>query len=108
MKYESFFYFDRDQCEDLRSILSKRHQDEVCRDRAEQLRLKQEEKKREQEVEQMYAKLWDDDRQAKCKREEIEAALQIERNRDMLKVIERERERGKKRCGIESPFNHAL
>lgn len=34
----------------------------------------------------MYAKLWDEDRQTKCKREEMEAALQIERNREMLKV----------------------
>ena len=78
--------FARNQCEDLRSILSKRHQDEVCRDRAEQLRLKEEERKKEQEVEMMYAQLWDEDRQAKCKREEMEAALQIERNRDILKV----------------------
>lgn len=77
----------RDQCEDLRSILSKRHQDEVCRDRAEQLRLKEEERKKEQLVEKMYSKLWDEDRQTKCKREEMEAALQIERNREMLKVV---------------------
>jgi hypothetical protein len=34
----------------------------------------------------MYARLWDEDRQTKCKREEMEAALQIERNREMLKV----------------------
>ena len=78
--------FARDQCEDLRSILSKRHQDEVCRDRAEQLRLKEEERKKEREVEGMYARLWEEDRQTKCKREEMEAALQIERNREMLKV----------------------
>ena len=36
----------------------------------------------------MYARLWDEDRQTKCKREEMEAALQIERNREMLKVLE--------------------
>ena len=35
----------------------------------------------------MYAKLWDEDRQTKSKREEMEAALQIERNREMLKVV---------------------
>ena len=35
----------------------------------------------------MYADLWEDDRAAKCAREEIEAALQIERNREMLKVL---------------------
>lgn len=79
-------YCIRDQCEDLRSILSKRHQDEVCRDRGEQLRLKEEEKKKEQQVEQMYTRLWDEDRETKRKREEMEAALQIERNREMIKV----------------------
>ena len=38
--------------------------------------------------EQMYADLWEEDRVAKCRREEIEAALQIERNREMLKILE--------------------
>ena len=58
----------------------------MCQDRAEQLRLKKEERKKAREVEQMYAKLWDEDRRTKCKREEMEAALQIERNKEMLKV----------------------
>ena len=35
----------------------------------------------------MYARMWEDDRFAKCKREEMEAALQIERNREALKVL---------------------
>ena len=35
----------------------------------------------------MYATLWERDRQAKCKREEMEAALQIERDKEMLKVL---------------------
>ena len=35
----------------------------------------------------MYARLWEEDQVAKCKREEIEAAMQIERNREMLKVL---------------------
>jgi hypothetical protein len=35
----------------------------------------------------MYARLWEEDQAAKCKREEIEAAMQIERNREMLKVL---------------------
>jgi hypothetical protein len=77
----------RGQCEELRAVLTKRHQDEVCLDRAEQLRMKQEAKQREQEEEQMYARLWEEDQAAKCKREEIEAAMQIERNREMLKVL---------------------
>ena len=34
----------------------------------------------------LYAELWEQDWQAKCKREEMEAALQIERNAEMLKA----------------------
>ena len=36
--------------------------------------------------EKMYAQLWREDMLAKAKREEMEAVLQIERNREMLKV----------------------
>lgn len=35
----------------------------------------------------MYAHLWEEDKASKCKREEIEATLQIERNHEMLKVL---------------------
>ena len=35
---------------------------------------------------EMYAQLWKEDMLAKAKREEMEAVLQIERNREMLKV----------------------
>lgn len=34
----------------------------------------------------MYAKMWQEDVDAKCKREEMEEAQKIERNRQMLKV----------------------
>lgn len=36
--------------------------------------------------EEMYAQLWKEDMLAKAKHEEMEAVLQIERNREMLKV----------------------
>ena len=38
----------RDQCEELRSILTKRHQDVVCEEREEQRRVKEEQKYRQQ------------------------------------------------------------
>ena len=34
----------------------------------------------------MYACLWEEDRLAKCKREEMETVMQTERNRETLKV----------------------
>ena len=39
----------RDQCEEMRSLLTKKHQDEVCIERSEQLRLKAERKEREKQ-----------------------------------------------------------
>ena len=36
----------------------------------------------------MYAQLWEEDRLAKCKREEMEAVMQAERNKETLKVSE--------------------
>ena len=47
----------RDQCEELRAFLTKRHGDEVCRERAEQLRLKEEERRKRQEGE-LYIHLY--------------------------------------------------
>ena len=41
----------RDQCEEMRSLLVKRNQDEVFQDRAEQIRQKAEEQKRQLEGE---------------------------------------------------------
>lgn len=77
----------RNQCEELRATVTKRHQDQVCRERAEQVHFKQVERRHKEQEEQMYAQLWEEDRQAKCHREEMEAALQIERNREMLQVL---------------------
>lgn len=41
----------RDQCEEMRSLLVKQNQDEVCIERAEQLRLKREEQERQKQSE---------------------------------------------------------
>lgn len=38
----------RDGCEELRSILSKRHEDDVCHEREEQIRVKREREHRQQ------------------------------------------------------------
>ena len=36
--------------------------------------------------EKMFAELWEKDHHSKCKKEEMEAAMQLERNREMLRV----------------------
>ena len=76
----------RDNCEELRSTLSQRHQDEVFHERHEQLRMKEDQKRREAEVDDFYADLWAKDIAIKSQKEEETAREQIERNRETLKV----------------------
>lgn len=78
----------RNNCEELRSTLSQRHQDEVFVERHEQLRMKEEQKKKEVEVESFYADMWAKDIAVKSKKEEETAREQIERNRETLKVLQ--------------------
>jgi len=77
----------RGECEELRAELSKRTRDEIFKDREAQLQLKASATQRQQEHEAFYAKLWEEDIQAKSKREELETIEQIERNREMLNVL---------------------
>ena len=79
-------FLTREQCEELRSIKSKQNQDQVCQERNEQILLKEEERKRQEEIEKMYTNLWETDRIAKSEREEDEEKNLIERNRECLKV----------------------
>ncbi|XP_071169763.1 cilia- and flagella-associated protein 53-like [Mytilus edulis] len=83
-KYDQQF---RDQCEELRSTLSKRQQDEVCVERLEQLRVKDELNHAKRVEDDMYAKLWEEDRLAKAAREERDAKATYERNQEVLKVL---------------------
>lgn len=76
----------RDNCEELRSTLSQRHQDEVFNERHEQLQMKEEQKKREADIDSYYADLWAQDIKIKSMKEEQTAREQIERNRETLKV----------------------
>lgn len=76
----------RDNCEELRSTLSQRHQDEVFVERHEQLKMKDEHKKKESEIDSYYADLWAQDIKIKSMIEEKTAREQIERNRETLKV----------------------
>ena len=76
----------REECEDLRTHLSRKRKDELFTEREVQLAEKEEEKANKQVTEAMYADLWEEDRLAKEKREEIEVQEQIRRNREMVEV----------------------
>ncbi|KAJ8299832.1 hypothetical protein KUTeg_022579 [Tegillarca granosa] len=86
-KYDQQF---RNQCEELRSTLSKQQQDQVCVERLEQLRIKEQMALEKQAQEEMYAHLWEQDMLAKAAREDRDAKAAHERNQDVLNVLRKQ------------------
>jgi len=77
----------RQECVELRPVLSRRHQDQVCAARKHQIETKAmiaAEKKHEDDL---YAALWKQDEQVKAAREVAETAEQIKRNQETLDVL---------------------
>ena len=70
--------------------MSKRQQDEVAAERMDQLRTKALMEKEKKEEERMYTDLWYADMMAKAKREEDEAAQQLEANKKLLEVLSKQ------------------
>ncbi|XP_053313939.1 cilia- and flagella-associated protein 53 [Spea bombifrons] len=81
----------REQCEDLRSLRSQIHQNEVCTERKAQLVLKEELNRQRKEEDNLFAQLWEKDRMAKVEREEKDTQRQKELNREMLDVLQAQR-----------------
>ena len=80
----------RNQCEELRSTISKREQDSVASERMEQLRIKEEQSRQKEAEEQMYAQLWYEDIALKAKREEEEAQRKHLRNQEVLGTLQKQ------------------
>jgi len=80
----------REECDELRPILARQHQNEVFAERAKQIEIAGIIKEREKEEEDMYAALWESDRIMKIEREERECAAAIQRNKDCLSVLEKQ------------------
>jgi len=80
----------RNQCEELRSTVSKREMDQIAAERMEQLRIKSEREEEQKAEDEMYAELWYADMQAKARREEEETKKQMLANRDTLEVLQRQ------------------
>lgn len=81
----------QNQCEELRSVLTRRHQDQVCQERQHQLCLAAEIEREHQAEDMMYAELWERDRLAKAAREEEEAEQAMGRNYKQLEVLQLQR-----------------
>ncbi|KAM3937562.1 cilia- and flagella-associated protein 53 [Leptodactylus fuscus] len=78
----------REQCEELRALKSKMHQDEVCTERMAQLALKEELERQRKEEDMLFAELWEKDRLAKIEHEEKKTQRQMELNREMVDVLQ--------------------
>lgn len=66
-KYEQQF---RAQCEELRSTVSKRMQDEIAAERFEQIKLKKVLEQEKKEEDAFFAQLWEEEQRKKAEREE--------------------------------------
>ncbi|XP_075049846.1 cilia- and flagella-associated protein 53 [Mixophyes fleayi] len=81
----------REQCEELRALKSRIHQNEVCTERMAQLALKEELERQKMKEENLFAELWEKDRLAKVEHEERKSQRQTELNREMLDVLQAQR-----------------
>ncbi|KAI3361903.1 hypothetical protein L3Q82_002222 [Scortum barcoo] len=83
-KLEQLF---RNQCEELRTVQSRRREQQVCSERAAQVIGRQERLQLQQQEEKMFDELWEADRRAKEERETQRVQRQQERNLRQLDVI---------------------
>ena len=81
------FLLFRDRSEELRSVQSKRIQEEVCVERAAQLTMRQEAWRRQEEEEKLFAELWEGDRLAKEERESRDAVKQRRMNLQQVEYL---------------------
>jgi len=77
----------KEDCEELRAETVKRTRDEIFEDRKMQIKIKEENKNQQKEIEKYYADLWHEDTKAKALREEFEMKEQIQKNMEALKVL---------------------
>jgi len=80
----------REQCEELRSTMSKRHQDQVAAERLEQLKIKDSMESAQKEEDKLWSDLWYADMMAKASKEEQQTQRQMSANRDMLDVLNKQ------------------
>lgn len=92
----------REQSEELRTEQTRRRQNEICTERAAQLCTRQVTQRQKEEEEQLFAQLWESDRQAKEEREGQDAQRQRQSNlqqlvylRVQMEAAEQQREQAK-------------
>ncbi|XP_040014048.1 cilia- and flagella-associated protein 53 [Xiphias gladius] len=88
-KLEQLF---REQCEELRTIQNGRREQQVCLERAAQVRSRQEQLQQQQEEDTLFDQLWEADRRAKEERERRRVQKRQQRNMEQLNVLKTQTE----------------
>ncbi len=76
-----------DQCEEIRSTLSRRQQDQVATERVYQVQMKTDMEREKLEEDKMFASLWYADIQAKANREDMEKQQKVSANKVTLQIL---------------------
>ncbi|XP_047185416.1 cilia- and flagella-associated protein 53 isoform X3 [Scophthalmus maximus] len=87
----------RDQCDELRSVVSRRREQEACRERDAQLRTRQEQLQQRREEERLFQELWEADGRAKQDRERQREEAQQRGNTEQLSVLRTQVEEAERR-----------
>lgn len=80
----------RGECEELREVMSRRHQDEVCTARKHQIQIKAQLHKDHLEEEKLYTRLWREDELVKLHREETEAMQHHQANQQNVAILNKQ------------------
>ncbi|XP_064421925.1 cilia- and flagella-associated protein 53 [Latimeria chalumnae] len=78
----------REQCEEVKEMMTRRHQNEVCMERMAQLAIQEEARQQDREEQRLYVELWEKDRLAKEEREVKDVLKTIEQNREMVEGLD--------------------
>ncbi|XP_051960807.1 cilia- and flagella-associated protein 53 [Xyrauchen texanus] len=82
----------REQSEELRAVQVKRRQDEVCTERAAQIRTQEEMRRMQQEEDRLFVQMWESDRFAKEERDNQEVQRQRENNLQQVAFLQAQME----------------
>ncbi|CAK6980852.1 deoxyribonuclease-2-beta-like [Scomber scombrus] len=77
----------REQCEEVRSVQSRQKEQQVCEERAVQLRSREEQQQQQQQEEQLFHELWEADRRAKEERERQKGQRRQQRDAEQLDAL---------------------
>ncbi|KAF4098578.1 cilia- and flagella-associated protein 53 [Onychostoma macrolepis] len=82
----------REQSEELRAVQVRRRQDEVCTERAAQIRTKEEVQRMQQEENRLFAQMWESDRLAKEEHHNQDVQRQRENNLQQKEYLQAQME----------------